>query len=123
MDPAAGRGQRDGWLRALSGAARQGRGPLRRRARGRPAHPAGSSTNEILADEIGHVGFIAARLDEYGRSMMRRLYARLSSTLASQFSEIDALFGPLEMARRFSAFHLADAVAELPTLAFAAAQI
>ena len=79
--------------------------------------------NEILSDEIGHVGFIAARLDEHGRSMMRRLYARLPSTLASQFSEMDALFGPAEMARRFSAFHLADAAAELPNLAFAAAQI
>jgi hypothetical protein len=79
--------------------------------------------NEILADEIGHVGFIAARLDEHGRSMTRRLYARLSSTLASQFSEIGALFGPAELAKRFSAFHLGDAAAELPTLAFAAAQI
>jgi hypothetical protein len=79
--------------------------------------------NEILADEIGHVGFIAARLDEHGRSMMRRLYARLSTTLASQIREIDALFGSAQMARRFSAFHLADAAAELPTLAFAAAQI
>jgi len=79
--------------------------------------------NEILADEISHVGFIAARLDEHGRSTMRRLYARLSSTLASQFSEIVALFGPAELAKRFSAFHLGDAAAELPTLAFAAAQI
>ncbi len=79
--------------------------------------------NEILSDEIGHVGFIAVRLDEHGRSMMRRVYARLPSTLASQFSEMDALFGPAEMARRFSAFHLADAAAELPNLAFAAAQI
>jgi len=66
---------------------------------------------------------LETRLDEHGRSMMRRLYARLSSTLASQFREIDALFGSAEMARRFSAFHLADAAAELPTLAFAAAQI
>jgi len=79
--------------------------------------------NEILSDGIGHVGFIAARLDQHGRSMTRRLYARLASTLASQFSEMDALFGPAEMARRFSAFHLADAAAELPNLAFAAAQI
>jgi Flp pilus assembly protein TadD len=31
-----------------------------------------------------------------------------------QFREIDALFGSAEMARRFSAFHLADAAAELP---------
>jgi hypothetical protein len=79
--------------------------------------------NEILADEIGHVGFIAARLDEHGRSRMRRLYARFSSILASQFSEVEALFGRAEMARRFSAFRLANEAAELPTLAFAAAQI
>lgn len=55
--------------------------------------------------------------------MTRRLYARLSSTLASQFSEINSPFEFSEMARRFSAFHLADAAAELPTLALAAAQI
>jgi hypothetical protein len=79
--------------------------------------------NEILADEIGHVGFIAARLDEHGRSVMRRLYARLSLTLASQFSETVTLFGRVEMAKRFSAFDHADAAAELPTLAFAAAHI
>ena len=59
--------------------------------------------NEILADEIGHVGFIAARLDEQGRSMMRQLYARLSLTLASQFGEMVMLFGRAEMAKRFSA--------------------
>ena len=79
--------------------------------------------NEILADEIGHVGFIAARLGERGRSAMRRLYARLSLTLASQFVEVVMLFGRTEMAKRFSAFHHAEAAAELPTLAFAAALI
>jgi hypothetical protein len=49
--------------------------------------------------------------------------ARLWWILASQFSEMVGLFGRAEMARRFSAFHLADAAAELPTLAFAAAHI
>lgn len=78
--------------------------------------------NEILADEIGHVGFIAARLDNRGRNSMRWLYVRLSSTLASQFGETVALFGRDEIARRFSEFHLAKAAAELPQ-AFAAAQI
>lgn len=78
--------------------------------------------NEILADEIGHVGFIAARLDNRGRNSMRWLYVRLSSTLASQFGEMVALFGRDEIARRFSEFHLAEAAAELPQ-AFAAAQI
>jgi hypothetical protein len=54
---------------------------------------------------------------------MRQLYARLSLRLASQFSEIVTLFGRAEMAKRLSAFHHADAAAELPTLAFAAAHI
>jgi hypothetical protein len=79
--------------------------------------------NEVLADEIGHVGFIVAQLNQHGRLMMRRLYARLSSALLSQFGEMDALFGRAEMVRRFSAFHLADAAAELPNLTFTAAQI
>jgi hypothetical protein len=60
--------------------------------------------NEILADEIGHVGFIAAWLDEHGRSVMRRMYARLWWTLASQFSEMVTLLGRAEMAIRVSAF-------------------
>jgi len=34
-----------------------------------------------------------------------------------------ALFGREELARRLSAFHLAEMAAELPTLAFAAALI
>ncbi len=76
--------------------------------------------NEILGDEIGHVGFIAASLGGRGRSMMRRLYARLAPTFASQSAEMVALLGPGEIARRLSAFHLAEAAAELPSLAFVA---
>ena len=79
--------------------------------------------NEILADEIGHVGFIAARLGERGRVGMRRLYARMAPVFALQSGEMVALFGREELARRLSAFHLAEAAAELPTLAFAAALI
>jgi hypothetical protein len=79
--------------------------------------------NEILADEIGHVGFIAARLGERGRLGIRRLYARVAPTFESQYAEIGALFGHTEMARRFSAFQLAEAAAELPGLAFTAALI
>src|SRR5208283_4779532 len=79
--------------------------------------------NEILADEIGHVGFIAARLGERGRVGMRRLYARMAPVFALQSGEMVALFGREELARRLSAFHLAEMAAELPTLAFAAALI
>jgi hypothetical protein len=79
--------------------------------------------NEILADEIGHVGFIAARLTERGRARMRRLYARMTSMFAGQSAEVVSLFGRAEMARRLTEFHLAEAAAELPSLAFAAALI
>jgi len=79
--------------------------------------------NEIFADEIGHVGFIAARAGERGRAAMRRLYARIAPAFASQSGEMTALFGRAEIARRLSAFHLAEAAAELPSLAFAATLI
>ncbi len=79
--------------------------------------------DEIRADEIGHVGFIAARMGEHGRSGIRRLYARLAPTFASQSTGVVALFGRAEVARRFFAFHLAEAAADLPSLAFAAALI
>jgi hypothetical protein len=79
--------------------------------------------NEILADEIGHVGFIAARAGARGRLRMRRLYARMAPIFASQSDEMIALFGRAEIARRLSTFHLAEAAAELPSLAFAAALI
>ena len=70
------------------------------------------------------VGFIAARLDG-PRSLddARTIWPSVEGALASQIREVDALFGSAEMARRFSAFHLADAAAELATLAFAAAQL
>jgi hypothetical protein len=79
--------------------------------------------NEILADEIGHVGFIAARMTQRGRARMRRLYARMTSAFAGQSGEVVALFGREEMARRLCEFHLAEAAAELPSLSFAAALI
>jgi hypothetical protein len=76
--------------------------------------------DEILVDEIGHVGFIAARLDERGRAIMRWLYARLSSTLASQFPEIGMLLGHQELEGRLRAFHFADVAAGLPNVFTAA---
>jgi hypothetical protein len=79
--------------------------------------------NEILADEIGHVGFIVARLSERGRARMRRLYRRMNTTFARQSAEVVALLGRQEMATRLSTFQLAQAAAELPDLAFAAALI
>lgn len=43
---------------------------------------------EILADEIGHVGYCAARCSPTGRMLMRRLYPRFGRLIARQTSEI-----------------------------------
>src|SRR5208337_92792 len=43
-----------------------------------------------VSDEIGHIGFIAARLGERGRFPMRWRYARMASTFASQSAEMVA---------------------------------
>jgi hypothetical protein len=78
--------------------------------------------DEILADEIGHVGFIAAQLGRRGRWLMRRLYRTLGPRMAAQMPELVALLGRQEVARRFAAdFRLAAMAAELPGRAFAAA--
>jgi len=79
--------------------------------------------DEILGDEIGHVGFIAAQLGELGRRVMRGLYRRLGRVVGTQSPEVVTLFGRTELERRFAAFRLDTAAAELPHLAFAAALI
>jgi hypothetical protein len=80
--------------------------------------------DEILGDEIGHVGFIADQLGPRGRAMMRGLYRLLGLRMVSQFPELMRLFGHAEVRRRFRApFRLESMVAELPDLAFAAATI
>jgi hypothetical protein len=80
--------------------------------------------DEILADEIGHVGYIAARLGPAGRGLMRGLYRVLAVRLAGQLPELVALCGRAELARRFRApFRLGNMAAELPGLAYAAAPV
>ena len=80
--------------------------------------------DEILGDEIGHVGYIAAVLGPAGRSVMRRLYRILGYRMAAQLPELVVLLGREELARRFAAdFRLADMVAALPGRAYAAAAI
>jgi hypothetical protein len=83
----------------------------------------GTLYNEILGDEIGHVGFIAARLSEIGRAAMRRLYLRMAPILVSQVPELTRLFGHDQLMHGFASFNLSEAAAELPTLAFPAALI
>ena len=80
--------------------------------------------DEILGDEIGHVGHIAARLGPIGRSVMRALYRVLTHRVASGLPELRALFGRRALAERFGApFRLDEMAAELPGRAYAAALI
>jgi hypothetical protein len=80
--------------------------------------------DEILGDEIGHVGYIASVLGPAGRAIMRGLYRNLGVRLATQMPELMALIGHDELARRFRAeFRLDEMAAELPGRAYAAATI
>ena len=80
--------------------------------------------DEILGDEIGHVGYLAAVLGPAGRAVMRGLYRALGLRLAGQLPELVALFGREELRRRFrAAFRLDEMAAELPGRAYAAATI
>jgi len=62
--------------------------------------------DEILADEIGHVGLITARLGPTGRRVMRRLYRLLGHRVAMQSRELAALFEGRDLRSRFAAFRL-----------------
>src|SRR5262249_36009278 len=79
--------------------------------------------DEILGDELGHVGFIAAQLGRRKRALMRGLYRVLGPHLVAQMPEVIELFGRAELRRRFAAFRLEEMVAELPELAYAAAGV
>jgi hypothetical protein len=80
--------------------------------------------DEILADEIGHVGFIASQLGRRGRWLMRTLYRTLGPQMAAQMPELVALLGWRNVLDRFAAeFRLDTLAAELPGRAFAAAAI
>jgi hypothetical protein len=47
--------------------------------------------SEILTDEVGHVGYCAARCSAAERAIMRRLYPRIGRLLARQTFEISLL--------------------------------
>jgi hypothetical protein len=80
--------------------------------------------DEILADEIGHVGLIAALASPGQRRLMRVLYRVLGPRMAGALPELVALEGRAELARRFAApFRLDAMAAELPGLTYAAAAI
>jgi len=79
--------------------------------------------DEILADELSHVGFVAAQLGPRGRALMRRLFRWTGLRMVGQMPELRALFGRAELARRFRDFRLDAMAAEFPTTAYAAALV
>lgn len=80
--------------------------------------------DEILADEISHVGLIAALIGPTARASMRSLYRLLAPRLVSQLPELVALFGRDALASRVRApFRLDEMAVEFPGLAYAAALV
>jgi hypothetical protein len=79
--------------------------------------------DEILADELSHVGFVAAHLGPRGRRLMCWLYRHTATGMVAQMPELGALFGRGELRRRFRSFRLATMVAEFPDTAYAAALV
>jgi hypothetical protein len=56
--------------------------------------------NEILTDELGHVGYCAARCTAAERAMMRRLYPYIGRLFARQTAEISLLTGREQLHER-----------------------
>jgi len=57
---------------------------------------------EILTDEVGHVGYCAARCGPPERAMMRWLYPRFGRLFARQTAEISLLTDPEELHARLA---------------------
>ena len=74
--------------------------------------------NEILADEISHVGLIEARLGPWGRRAMQRLYRAAAARMGD--GEIRLAVGQERAAHAFrEPFDLSSMVAEFPDTAYA----
>ncbi len=71
--------------------------------------------DQILVDEIGHVGYVALHLGRTGRAAMRALYRGLAPHLAGGMPELERLFGRAALRARFAAeFRLDDHMRDLP---------
>jgi hypothetical protein len=80
--------------------------------------------DEILADEIGHVGAIAARLGPGGRRLMRGLYRLLGHRLVASMPELRALYGRKTLAALFGrAFRMDEMLAAVGGAAYASAAV
>jgi hypothetical protein len=77
---------------------------------------------EILTDEIGHVGYCAARCTQPERAVMRWLYPRFGRLFARQTAEISLLTGREKLhARLDQPFDVERLTAGLPNETFLAA--
>jgi hypothetical protein len=78
---------------------------------------------EILTDEIGHVGYCAARCSRAGRMLMRRFYPRFGRLFAHQTSEILLVVDRDRLHERLDRpFDIAALTQGLSTATFVAAQ-
>jgi hypothetical protein len=77
---------------------------------------------EILTDEIGHVGYCAARCTQPERAIMRWLYPRFGRLFARQTAEIKLLIDSEKLhARLDKPFDVEELTAHLPNETFLAA--
>lgn len=78
--------------------------------------------NEILTDEVGHVGYCAARCTRAERALMRWLYPRIGRLFARRTAEISLLTDPKKLrARLDQPFDIDDLTAGLSNETFVAA--
>ena len=76
--------------------------------------------DEILADEISHVGYVASQLSRRGLTVMRWLYRTVGFGMVRQMPELTLLFGADDLQRRLRHFHHDALLAEYPDKAYAA---
>jgi hypothetical protein len=119
------------WQLPLAGAAEMAGCVLFRALRDRGAELAASEPavaarirllyDQILTDEIGHVGYVSLRLGRAGRAMMRALYRVVGPHLAGSMPELVRLFGRDGIRARFTAeFRLDELMRGLPDVYAAA---
>jgi hypothetical protein len=78
--------------------------------------------SEILTDEVGHVGYCAARCTQAERALMRRIYPRFARLFARQTFEISLLTDRERLhARLDRPFDVGELTAGLATATFLAA--
>jgi hypothetical protein len=79
---------------------------------------------EILTDEIGHVGYCAARCSGIGRGVMQRLYRPIAQLFAKQTPEIVRVVGRGALDERLGhRFDIADFTDRLSIAPFVAASL